>query len=217
MGNSITALVQENRLDELRVRLSEPDCDPSDPDELNDEYESPLQIACQMNSVAAVTLLVAHPRIQHSLNYAPHFQWNLTPSLPPVGIAVAHNHVTILKLLLEAGADANQKWGEANVTPLNVAAMAGYAAIARLLIQHGAVVTDPDALFFACEFGNENLVQILLDAGARAVIEVVNEADTQFYGARMRVRNHLYNVFSFSFSFAFFEKSLCTLLLLVER
>ena len=51
---------------------------------------------------------------------------------------VGHEHVEVAKLLLAAGADVNARGGDCGLTPLMVAAIAGDAEMARLLLDHHA-------------------------------------------------------------------------------
>src|SRR6516162_2102744 len=64
----------------------------------------------------------------------------------PLHCAAWKGHCEIVKLLLEAGADANARnendhWG---TTPLHAAAHANQPAIAELLIEHGADLNAED-------------------------------------------------------------------------
>lgn len=56
----------------------------------------------------------------------------------PLGCAVIRGNITIVKMLLDAGADPNQH-DPGSATPLECARMRGYSGIARLLLQRGAI------------------------------------------------------------------------------
>ncbi len=55
----------------------------------------------------------------------------------PLHVAVFHDRLEIVRLLIDAGADLNLK-GDGELTPLHVAALEGRLEIARLLLEKGA-------------------------------------------------------------------------------
>src|SRR6267378_934049 len=79
--------------------------------------------------------------------------------------AVARRDVEIVKMLLEAGADANARQ-ESGFVPLHVAASNGHAALVELLLKHGAradAKTDDGktAGEMAAEKGHKELAEML--------------------------------------------------------
>jgi ankyrin repeat protein len=62
----------------------------------------------------------------------------------------------IVRLLLDAGEDPNRynpKGGHAHATPLHQAAMGGHEAVARLLVEHGALLGQKDKIYHATPLG----------------------------------------------------------------
>lgn len=86
-------------------------------------------------------------------------------------IAADHNQVTMVRLLLDAGADPNTTH-EKGATTLGWAASGGHSKVVALLLKHGANVNlrDPygesTALMSAADFAHLKVVEQLLRAGA---------------------------------------------------
>ena len=88
--------------------------------------------------------------------------------------ASQEGHTNVVKLLLENGADFNNKDKKVNSTPLHNAVLYGYKDIVELLLNAGANVniqTTPEkhsALMFAGASKNRNndIINMLLNAGA---------------------------------------------------
>lgn len=91
--------------------------------------------------------------------------------LTPLHLACTYN-LTIVKLLLDHGADVNTKAdARKGITPLMVATSHGCVDVTRLLLERGANVNakikvHDTALTMACENGFLDIIQLLLDAGA---------------------------------------------------
>lgn len=90
-------------------------------------------------------------------------------------LAVHAGHVDVVRVLLEAGADPRQKAGAyGEVTPLGLAAMYGYVAVAELLLDGGATtgaqgrLNTPPLVLAATstEHGHPRMVDLLLRRGA---------------------------------------------------
>lgn len=89
----------------------------------------------------------------------------------PMEMAVAHNCSEGARLLIAAGADANQQLGPGKMTPLLLAAMDDSGPVAKVLIAAGADVNARDefgmtALTFAVRNGDASLATALIDAKA---------------------------------------------------
>lgn len=120
------------------------------------------------------------------------------PLLPPIEREASHSsllllaaskgHNEILKILLAHNANVNVQ-NEVGYTPLHWAALDGYEAIARSLLDHGAMLDIKEndyygmtPLHLASERGNEAIVKILLKN--RAAIDVQdNSAKTPLHWA----------------------------------
>ncbi|KAL9483571.1 hypothetical protein ACSS6W_002360 [Trichoderma asperelloides] len=129
-----------------------------------------------------------------SVHLAAHF--GLTIGRTPLCLAVGKGHETVVKLLLEKGADVKAivrlllekgayvevKDVHTNQTPLSLAAENGHEAIVRLLLKKGADVQAGICLFFirgatplswAAKNGHEAIIRLLLEKGARVNIEAL--------------------------------------------
>jgi len=83
--------------------------------------------------------------------------------------AVCCKRTDFLSFLLSIGADPGRSIGSARAfyryLLLEVTAMNGYASIARLLIEHGAIVRGTEAVQLAAEAGQLAMVRLLIEAG----------------------------------------------------
>ncbi|MBN1827534.1 MAG: ankyrin repeat domain-containing protein, partial [Deltaproteobacteria bacterium] len=88
----------------------------------------------------------------------------------PLHWAAEQNNVESVSLLIDKGADVNDK--DSNfTTPLHIASSNGYYEIARLLVENGADITSADfraktPLHFAATYGFKDIVALLLAHGA---------------------------------------------------
>lgn len=88
----------------------------------------------------------------------------------PLHCASAHGQATVVKLLLDRGADVNAT-NAAQHSPLFVACLKGNRPVVRALLDRGADVSAPDRdgstpLHAACTVGDPQIVTWLLDRGA---------------------------------------------------
>jgi len=79
-----------------------------------------------------------------------------------LSFAAGRDNLEIVRLLLERGADVNEKDSFYGATPLSWAFDKGNAATARLLIEHGATA-KADLLGDAVDKGNPELVALVLE------------------------------------------------------
>lgn len=89
--------------------------------------------------------------------------------LPLVYVATSGNHLSVVKTLLEHGADPNEQVGPAK-SALAAACREGNRPLFNLLLQHGADVNGEDdisrnPLAAACKTADEAIANILLDHG----------------------------------------------------
>ncbi|HET9358961.1 MAG TPA: ankyrin repeat domain-containing protein [Vicinamibacterales bacterium] len=84
------------------------------------------------------------------------------------------NDATALRWLLDHGADVNGRWGDADVTPLHLAASQGHVEAARVLLTAGADSTirdsqhDSDALGWASFFQKPDIVRLIVEQRGKA-------------------------------------------------
>ena len=82
-----------------------------------------------------------------------------------------HNVIKCLKVLIDGGANVNQKNLSVGWTAVHYAAYEGHADILRMLIAHGAIPDLPDtsgdtAQSYAVEWENSECISILKEAMA---------------------------------------------------
>ncbi|KFX86530.1 hypothetical protein O988_09522, partial [Pseudogymnoascus sp. VKM F-3808] len=94
-------------------------------------------------------------------------------SLTPLSWAAQKGHKSIVKLLMEKGAEVDTKDTKYGLTPLSWAALSGHGTVVELLMEKGADVVAEDRdfgqtpLFWALENGHEAVVKLLLEKGAK--------------------------------------------------
>ena len=128
---------------------------------------TPLHIAVLNNRRDIVELLLDH---KADINAR-----TVNGEQTPLDLAVMQRNLTIARLLVERGAQLR------NAGPLLMAATSGSTGIARLLLTSGADPSARDddgttALDIAVHRGNREIVQLLLDSGAKASAELLGDA-----------------------------------------
>jgi len=128
---------------------------------------TPLHIAVLHNRPDIVALLLDHKADVNARTK--------NGQLTPLDFAVMQRNLAMAQLLVEHGAELR------NPGPLLVAATSGSSGIARLLLTSGA---DPNArdddgttaLDIAVHRGNREIAELLVDSGARAPAELLDDA-----------------------------------------
>lgn len=130
----------------------------------NDKGSTALYWATRYNHPEAVKLLATEGKANVN-------QVRKVGLVAPIILASALGYATIVRILLENGADANMeiRGGE---TPLMQAAREGHITVARVLLDFKACVDKQDErgdtpLTLAAKFGNANIVELLLHRGAK--------------------------------------------------
>ncbi|XP_057326523.1 ankyrin-3-like [Microplitis mediator] len=132
----------------------------------DDTGQSPLCIAAEKGNYQIVDILLkngAFPNFLHTVLYG--------PTNTPLHLAVDSGRKDIAELLVTAGAIADVR-ESSGWTPLHVAVQKNNEEIAEMLLSFGAdpnVECDQEptegytALHFACDLGNQGMIQVLLD------------------------------------------------------
>ncbi|KAK7498759.1 hypothetical protein BaRGS_00009851, partial [Batillaria attramentaria] len=98
---------------------------------VNEKGETPLHVACIKGNLKKVRSLLSEG---HPVNVRDNCGWT------PLHEAANHDHKALVELLLDAGADINDRGGELcnGITPLIDAASCGNMDVVQLLIKRGA-------------------------------------------------------------------------------
>ena len=138
----------------------------ANPHKVDDFGRQALHYAIEAGQESMVRVLIDHGGIQHVIA-------GPTGKTTLLHLAVCRENLTIIEMILKAGADINEQDWLGN-TPLHESmykSPANLAQIVRLLLKFGAQVnmenkiTDTPLHLVAC-YGRSEVVQILLDAGA---------------------------------------------------
>jgi ankyrin repeat protein len=125
---------------------------------------SPLENAARTGKEDTAVLLVEAEAKQQT----PPSSWIRT-----MDVAIGKNESKLVQAVLDHGADPNTSAGK-GTSPLEDAALRGYAPICGLLLDHGARVNEVNAgsgttaLYAAASFGKAAVVKLLLERGADA-------------------------------------------------
>ena len=101
-------------------------------------------------------------------------------NIPVLIWAANSGHVDIVKLLLDKGADVNEKEVNTGITALWIASQNGHADVVKLLLDKGADInvkridTETTALWMASQNGHTEVVKLLLDKSPEIDLEKPN-------------------------------------------
>jgi ankyrin repeat protein len=103
--------------------------------------------------------------------------------------AIMGRNKNLIELLLNCGANVNQKMKSKNVYPLHRASAIGCLSICELLIAHGADVNalgehGKTPLHLATQLGHQNITELLLDCGANVNALDESKSSPLFEAAR---------------------------------
>ena len=141
----------------------------------NSARETPLHAAMAAdNSPVASLLLNAGCRVSPQLAdfISVDTDLDLPPGTSPLHIATRNNNISLVRLLLDHGADATMPKLAAGMSPLQIALRDHHAGIARLLLERGADLSlacgfDPGyAVYFAALHADFEMVKVLVEFGA---------------------------------------------------
>lgn len=154
----IMQAVLKNDLNQLECLIATKH-DPNQPD---NNGNTPLHIAIIYHQDTAVQCLLNHPRIK--INYS-----NKT-GFTPLHLAVLKNKLSICEQLLKKKARPNVRT-HAGYTPFFLATLPQYFEIAILLLNIGANYKIPNhayitPMYAAAQHGNDKLIAVMLERGA---------------------------------------------------
>ena len=140
-------------------------------DDLDYENSSPLLRAVHSGNIDVVEALLRYGAFIHKHNYRKEEMIRIVNEWSPIYTASIYGFTEMVNLLLDSGADINDKSGKFETTPLHAAADRGHFETVNLLLARGALVDEPDSigytpLFLACESGHSEVVRILIEAGS---------------------------------------------------
>ena len=97
-------------------------------------------------------------------------------------IAASQSHLKVCKVLLENGANPNQK-GDGEKSPLHIAASSRSLKIVKLLLQHGANINSVDAL------GQTpfDIANINIDSKIPSTLRIASLLDTGDFASKLRL------------------------------
>ncbi|MBN3896996.1 MAG: ankyrin repeat domain-containing protein [Nostoc sp.] len=103
--------------------------------------------------------------------------------------AIMGRNKNLIELLLNCGANVNEKMKSKNVSPLHRASATGCLDICELLIDHGADVNalgehGKTPLHLATQLGHQNITELLLDCGANVNALDESKSSPLFEAAR---------------------------------
>lgn len=138
---------------------------------------TPLATACSWGNYSIVSELIRHG-CSASIN-------TLSPTFAPLHLASSVGELSIVRLLLLAGADINVRGGD-HMTPLHLAAFEGQEAVVTALLER--VQCDADAsdgsgrtpLYLACQENHVRVARLLLERGASPMLPAVSRTDLVF-------------------------------------
>jgi ankyrin repeat protein len=103
----------------------------------------------------------------------------MTPFGTWLHVAATSGQLDVVKLLLELGADVNERGGPLNGSAINEAATEGHLSVVRMLIDAGADLdtSEPERnpLFSAIYGGHLEIVKLLVNAGIDPSIKYTGE------------------------------------------
>ncbi|KAF4622410.1 hypothetical protein D9613_009570 [Agrocybe pediades] len=112
--------------------------------------------------------------------------WNINQSAGHTGDALSHaaaaDRTDLTRFLLSHGADPNRNERAGMWTALDLAVMHASPATAQLLIEHGAHVQNTNALIIATQYGRIDMLELLLDNGAKVDEVPDNDLPTAYKG-----------------------------------
>lgn len=142
-------------------------------------YGSSMQLAIERNHIALVKLLLSKGVSPNHMS-----QWHRRS---PLQEAIRANSLPMITLLVDHGADVNQR-DESGDTPLSIAVSTGKHAVVQnslpvitLLVDHGADINQrgksgDTPLSIAVSTGMHAVVQLLLDSGADPALRTIDYA-----------------------------------------
>ena len=148
-------------------------------DALRTDGRSPLFFAAQRGSLDIASMLLRHARDRGATIAVDRAEQGGHTAL---FMAAKNGHAALVRLLLDADADALRRCG-CDYWPLWIAAKCGHAQVVSALLESGrrcgadGECEDGTPLYAACEHGQAQVVRVLLEARQAATTQVAIEAE----------------------------------------
>lgn len=145
-----------------------------DPNGVNEEGRTPLMLACQLGNTEMASILLMNGADVHA-------RMAVNDNLTPIHFAASENHSECVRLLLDHGAQADERDAQMNTPLLTTAWGFPDPATIRVLLEHGADVhaenaSGQSALEVASFYGNEESIRTLLRWGAGSNLKHLSAA-----------------------------------------
>ncbi|XP_062618438.1 uncharacterized protein LOC134280023 [Saccostrea cucullata] len=156
-----------------------------------------LILSCYSGDLETFKIFIKHVNLDKIIREHEHSHFDEIWNDTPLAAACERGEISIVKVLLEAGADVNPQ--SMHKTPLTAAAESGHTNVVKELLKAGADVNPQDKydipLTAACRKGHLCVVKQLLDAAADVNPESANETPLTeaCFGGHINVVKELVN------------------------